>query len=256
MTIINSQEDFLRALSENPEWKEAVRSQILGEELMKLPARFEAFVDEIRMFVKQTSLFIEQMQTFVEEQKQFNSEQKQFNSEQKQFNSEQRRINARVQDDLGALKGAALEARLHNNILNIAKDELNLTRGRILRGPHQHLDRQLQETIERAETQGLITPEDVDNLEVADFILRARRSTDHKYVYAVIEASQTIRQSDIYRARLRADTLASATSEETLAVTIGSSIHPEQLAYAKSCSVLTVIPAMATPAEEPTESEI
>ena len=228
MTIINSQEDFLRALSENPEWKAAVRAQILGEELMKLPARFEVFVDAMHTFVK----------------------------EQKQFNAEQRHINTRVQDDLGTLKGAALETRLHNNILNIAKDELNLTRGRILRGPHQHLDRQLQETMERAETQGLIAPEDADNLEVADFILRARRSTDRKYVYAVVEASQTIHQSDISRARLRADTLASATGEESLAVTIGSLIHPEQLAYAESCNVLTVIPAMATQAEEPTESEI
>ena len=235
MTIINSQEDFLRALSENPEWKAAVRAQILGEELMKLPAHFEVFVDEMHTFVK---------------------EQKQFNAEQKQFNTEQRRINSRVQDDLGTLKGAALETRLHNNILNIAKDELNLTRGRILRGPHQHLDRQLQETMERAETQGLITPEDADNLEVADFILRARRSTDHKYVYAVIEASQTIHQSDLSRARLRADTLAAATGEETLAVTIGSLIHPAQLAYAESCNVLTLIPAMATPTEEPKEPEI
>ena len=48
MTTINSQEDFLRALQENPEWKAAVRALILGEELMQLPARFNAFVDEQR----------------------------------------------------------------------------------------------------------------------------------------------------------------------------------------------------------------
>ena len=40
MTTMNSQEDFLRALSENPQWKAAVRAQILGEELLQLPARF------------------------------------------------------------------------------------------------------------------------------------------------------------------------------------------------------------------------
>ena len=52
MTTINSQEDFLRALRENPEWKEAVRALILGEELLQLPARFNAFADEQRQVNK------------------------------------------------------------------------------------------------------------------------------------------------------------------------------------------------------------
>lgn len=47
MTTINSQEDFLRALTDNPEWKAAVRTQILGEELMQLPAKFDAFVQQM-----------------------------------------------------------------------------------------------------------------------------------------------------------------------------------------------------------------
>ena len=33
MTTINSQEGFLLALKENPQWKEAVRTRILGEEV-------------------------------------------------------------------------------------------------------------------------------------------------------------------------------------------------------------------------------
>ena len=51
MTTINSQEDFLRALSENPEWRAAVRAQILGEELLQLPARFNAFIEQMTAFV-------------------------------------------------------------------------------------------------------------------------------------------------------------------------------------------------------------
>ena len=34
----------------NPSWREAVRSRILGEELLQLPVKFEAFVQEQRMF--------------------------------------------------------------------------------------------------------------------------------------------------------------------------------------------------------------
>lgn len=66
MTTINSQEDFLRALSENPEWREAVRAQILGEDLMQLPARFDAFVEQMTEFVAE-------MKGFVAEQKEINA---------------------------------------------------------------------------------------------------------------------------------------------------------------------------------------
>lgn len=82
MTTINSQEDFLRVLSENPEWRAAVRAQILGEDVLQLPARFDAFV--------------ERMDAFIEEQKRFNAEMRQFNSEMKLFLIGQRDINERL----------------------------------------------------------------------------------------------------------------------------------------------------------------
>ena len=39
MVTINTTDDLLRALDENPRWQEAVRHRILTEELMRLPAR-------------------------------------------------------------------------------------------------------------------------------------------------------------------------------------------------------------------------
>ena len=59
MTIINSQEDFLRALSENPEWRAAVRAQILGDELMQLPVKFDAFVKRVEGFITEQRQFNE-----------------------------------------------------------------------------------------------------------------------------------------------------------------------------------------------------
>ena len=70
MTTINSQEDFLRALRENPEWKDAVRALILGEELLRLPVRFDAFADEQRQFNKRVEADISDLkagQTRLEE---------------------------------------------------------------------------------------------------------------------------------------------------------------------------------------------
>ena len=79
MTTINSQEDLLRALAENPEWRAAVRAQLLGEDILQLPSKFDAFV--------------ERMDAFIEEQKRFNAEMKGFVAEMKVFVEEQKRFN-------------------------------------------------------------------------------------------------------------------------------------------------------------------
>ena len=47
MPNINSTEDFLRALSENLEWREAVRAQILDERQRQLPDSIQAFVERV-----------------------------------------------------------------------------------------------------------------------------------------------------------------------------------------------------------------
>ena len=126
MTIINTQEDFLRALTENPQWREAVRALILGEEMMRLPVKFDTFVEtEFYPFAKRVDHFIGEQIQFNAEQRQFNEEQRQINAEQRQFNErvdhfiaeqrqineEQRQINARTDynikrltDDVGTLE--------------------------------------------------------------------------------------------------------------------------------------------------------
>ena len=60
MVTISTPEDLLRALRENPEWKEAVRREILTEQLLNLPARFDQFAAST--------------EGFIEEQRQFNAE--------------------------------------------------------------------------------------------------------------------------------------------------------------------------------------
>ena len=112
MTTINSQEDFLRALAENPEWRAAVRAQILGEELQQLPAKFNAFVERMDAFVEEQKQFNSMVAGFITEQKQFNSEMRTFVNEMKLFNAGQRDLNERlvrnldrITHDVGQLRG-------------------------------------------------------------------------------------------------------------------------------------------------------
>ena len=91
MTTINNQDDFLEALRNNPQWRDAVRAQILGEELMQLPLKFDAFVEEQKAHNQK-------LDAFVEEQKAINT-----NSEAR-FNRIDARFD-RMESDLGTIKG-------------------------------------------------------------------------------------------------------------------------------------------------------
>ena len=129
MTIINSQEDFLRALSENPEWRAAVRDQILGDELRELPAHLKAFIEQMNSFVSRVESFIAAQEQFNAEQRQFNAEQRQFNAEMRDFRSDQIQFNDRmeirmdrVNDDVGRLKGYYSRSVVTEDARGITRD--------------------------------------------------------------------------------------------------------------------------------------
>lgn len=90
MTIINTSEDLLRALSENAEWRASVRVQILGDELMNMPPAFYAFM--------------EQVSGFITEQKQFNAEMREFVAEQKDSNARMELRMDTLAQDVGELR--------------------------------------------------------------------------------------------------------------------------------------------------------
>jgi len=91
MVTINTLDDFLQALDDNPTWRDAVRARILGEDVLQLPAKFDAFVEEQRAFN-------EEMRGFVKEQRVVNEEQRAWN----------RNATARfdrMEGDMGSIKG-------------------------------------------------------------------------------------------------------------------------------------------------------
>ena len=63
MTTINSQDDFLEALRNNPQWRDAVRAQILGEDLLQLPVKFDAFVEQQTAQNEKFDAFVEEHRT-------------------------------------------------------------------------------------------------------------------------------------------------------------------------------------------------
>ena len=65
MVTIHTSDDVLRVLRENPEWKAEVRREILTEELLSLPARFDQFVAKTDQFIDEQRQFNARIDDFV-----------------------------------------------------------------------------------------------------------------------------------------------------------------------------------------------
>ena len=251
MTTIHTAEDLVRVLREQPELLEAARALILTDELLSLPVRVDQLtvrVDQLTVRVDQLTVRVDQLTARVD---QLTAAVEALTQTVREYIERTDQRLARLESDMtevktrvGTLSGWYLEERVRRNLLNVAKDEMGLTRGRILAGVTGEMDPQLRAAIAEAEAQGSITEDELDNLEVADIVIRARRTSDRKYIYAVGEISYTIKDNDIERARDRANTLATVTSDEVIAMVIGGIIQPPQRALAELNDVQVVIPAM------------
>ena len=265
MTTIHTTDDLVRALREQPELLQAVRSLVLTDELLDTPRRVASLEESLQRltervdslaatvavllqtvneFIDATNRRLAALETDVAELK---TDVKVLKDDVTVLKTDVAELKTDVKvlkDDVGGLKGSDVERRARDNILNIAKDELGFTRGRVLLRGSGDIDPQLRAAIEQAEARGAVTENDVDNLLVADIIIRARRGSDRRYVYAAIEVARTIGNRDIERACDRAGTLAAITDEETVAAVIGEAIQPQQIALAQRKDVRVVLPAI------------
>lgn len=100
MTTINSQEEFLQSLRDNSAWREAVRAELLGEEIPQLPTRFQALLESMDVLVSEQQATNRRLDEFIVEQRAINQEMRGFVAEQSAINqrmegfvAEQRRFN-------------------------------------------------------------------------------------------------------------------------------------------------------------------
>ena len=246
---INNQQDFLRALDTDPVFREAVRRHLLTDDLINLPGQFAQLVNVVSELTEAFNTFAANTDRRLSA---LENDVGTLKSDVSTLKSDVSALKSDVgilKSDVATLTGSDIERRARGSILNVAKDELNLTRGRILLAQGRDTEPQFLETIHTAEDRGLITEQQADNILVADIIIRGRRQHDRQYVHAVFEVSRTIRNHDIQRAHDRAAAVAAATGEETIAAVIGQVIQPPQHAQADALDVRALIPAMFSAAE-------
>ena len=207
---------LLDFLDSNPEYLQDMRTRLLMPDLIALPEQFAQLVGLVTDLSASFQAFAE---------------------------ATDRRLTS-LETNVASLQGSDLENRARLNILNIAMNELGLTRGRILLATGRDTEPGFLATINAAEEAGLITEQQADHVLVADIIIRARRTDDKRYVHAVFEVSRTIRLDDITRAHGRAATVASTTGEPTIAAVVGELIQPPQQQQADEMGVQVLLPPL------------
>ena len=190
MTTINNTDDLLRALSENPEWRAAVRAQILGDELMQLPARFDAFIDQVTAFIARQEKFNERMTVFVEEQRDLNKRMAAFVEEQKELNERIIRRLDRITDDTAQIKGAHARATAVDDAPGIAVD---MGMGYVRTVARAEVVRMAQKA-----SGGDIPANELRSFRYADLIIEVTDGNQTNYI--AVEASFTADQRDTDRA--------------------------------------------------------
>ena len=216
MTTINTIEDLIRLLDENPQWAEALRVRLLTRELIELPARFASFAAETtarfdRLESQFFSFAAETNERFTQVDQRFAQVDQRFAQVDRRFD----RIDSvleRIQTDLGYMRGAHARNAAMENASAIAR-AMGLQRVRTLNRD------ELWEMTDQADTSGLGAGE-LDSFHRADLVMEAV-SAARVSCYVAVEVSFTVNGRDTTRAARNAELLTSFTGMPAYAAVAG-----------------------------------
>ena len=195
MAEIRTKDDFLRALREHPEWKEAVRMEILGQELLSLPN----LVKENSEQISRLNIVIEHLTDRVDRLAKIAV---QHDHRLQQVENRLERVEdrlQRVEDRVGYLQGDFTEDKYRKSLASRAsKIEGRIKITNIL-SPSE-----VDDLIYEASVAGIISENEADQLSRADSIALATVRSTGEEITLVTEISQRIHIDDVIRAQERA----------------------------------------------------
>ena len=253
MTTINTADDLLRVVRENKEFREAMRRELLTEELLELPARFaeyakanDARLDRIEgdigvlksdgdtlksdVAVLKTDVGVLKSDVAV-----LKTDVGVLKTDVKTLKSDV----GKLQIDVDALRGDALEAKAPTHLCQMLSDTLDIRRVQVIwmpRGIVTPIGRAdgFATRIEEAADEGVITEEEEGRLNRTDMVVRSLRKSDGEPLWIAAEASGVINYDDIDRARRSATALTKLYAQDALPAVYGHRIADEQRTFAQA----------------------
>ena len=244
MVTIRTTEDFIKAMDENPEWLEAVRSRLLTRELLDLPSRFE----ELSAFVHQLAESQAEMKKEIVNLAAAQAEMKKEMANLAAVQAEMLTTLKKHGDDIGFLNGLEVERLLGKQVYGLLGGyPMRMRRVRILRGYFWTRDTdEFNDAVNDANESGKISDEQYDRLMRTDLIVSARRRGSTQDVYLALEASGKINGGDVDRANRSKEALQTMFAEaEILAAVYGREISEGDRRYADSndATVFMTVPS-------------
>ena len=192
--------DLVRILEEKPEWRAALRRQVLTDELLALPEQVASLRAETER----------RFQELIEAQRRTDAQLAALTGQVTELVDAQRRTDGQIVeltqvvrtlvDDVGELKGDALENRYRNRVFAYF--------GRLLRRAHVLSPDELTSLLEEAVDSGALSEAEADEVALVDLVVRGRRREDGTQVYLAVEVSWSVDLNDVERAIRRANLLA------------------------------------------------
>ena len=225
-TAIDTIEDLVRVLDDNPEWLEALRARLLSRELLELPNTFAKFAEEVnRRFDEQDRRFDEHDRRFDEHDRRFDEQNAKIDRLAEKVNllaedtnrrfDEHGRAIQRLQDDVGILKAAhARNAAL--------RDYGWLTRNMGLRPVRIMPVEEVDEFAVALREMGVLRNE-LESFRKSDMIIEAA-SEGGETLYIAVEVSFTVDERDTGRAMRNASFLTRITGAPARAAVVGASL--------------------------------
>ena len=233
-------------------------TQELREHARRTDVRMDALTVELREFIAEQreinaradarmDALTTELRAFIAEQREYNrradERMEQFTKEMREYHERADRRMDRFDDRLGSYLGDLLENRLHGRIVPLIANRFGLRRTVVLKSRFFQMDPGLYEQLDAAEDAGQISLRQNCQLQLADFILRGVRKDTREPAYVVVEASRTIKEYDISRARERADILAAVTGAAAFPAAIGNLVaEPQESQAADSAVAILQVP--------------
>ncbi len=252
---VNTFQDIIDALENNPQLREELRRHLLDQEFLQLPLLVQTILDTLKQFMEMTN----QRLTLLEgRQDRMEARQDRMENDIQEIKSSIRdiygrfdkidermdRMDGRMDKMDGRMDngfGANYEARVSGNIGSIAGQALRLRRVKTLKSINVPRDPDLDVITEQAETDGLITEAEYYDLWLLDLIFSGLDSPERNTALVAAEVSITAGNEDINRAANRADILKKATENvNVIPAVIAANIDQERQSLANSLGVTVI----------------
>ena len=245
MTTINTADDFIRLLRENPEFHAAARRELLTEELLELPQRFSQYAQTTD---KRLDSVDRRLGSLEQGQQRLESDAKDLQQGQQ-----------RLENSVNSLRGDALETKMPTRLCDLLSEALDVRRTQIFwmtrhATPPMIRGERFVAKIESASDREIITEDEEARITRTDMVIRSLRKSDGSRLWIAAEASGVIDQDDIERARQSASALKKVYSEDAVPVVYGYSISERQREQAEATPELQQVHVFLEPDQSGTAS--